>query len=126
MPWPSIFSKKTVSEPTTPAQVDEPVPLAVLEKSEAEKVVPVVKKPRCACACAPVGCACAPVVCAPVVCAPVSCLPLRLLCKRSQPLVLRSIPPAQNENQTSVKAESVPDVLPGQASSTEASSQAAQ
>ena len=122
MPWPSVFSKKTVSEKVKSPEVDS-VEKAVVDPSSA----PEVKKP-CACASAPVRSEpvrCAPVACA-CACAPVTCLPLRLCCKRPQPLVLRSIPPAQNENQKPVTAESVPDVLPGQASSTEASSQVSQ
>ena len=123
MPWPSVFSKKTVSEEVKSPEVDSVEKPVGVDPSPAPEV-----KKSCACAsepvrsepvrCAPVACACA--------CAPVTCLPLRLCCKRPQPLVLRSIPPAQNENQKSVTVESVPDVLPGQASSTETSSQASQ
>lgn len=125
MPWPSFFSKKTVSEPIVPVSTD-PIQPAALEKSEPEQVV----KKSCGCkplACAPVkcapvacACACAPVACAPVACAPCAplswCVPPKAgSCCKSFPrsLVLRSASETGNE-----KLTSAPDAEAQEASAT--------
>ena len=106
MRWSCIPSKKLVAEPSP--VVPEPSP-----------VVPEVVVKKCSsCNCAPCApLACAPVRCACVPCAPLSCVPLRCW-KSSQPLVLRSTPPAETEKQSALSAASVPDAIPGQVSST--------
>ena len=120
MRWSSIFTKKTVSEPVAPVSVELPA----LEKVDVDpSPEPEVNK-SCGCkpvACAPVSCACAPLACAPVTCAPAAwCVPLKMgsCCKPSQPLVLRSTPPAETEKQSALAAASVPDAEPAQVSST--------
>ena len=106
MPWFCAPSKNLATEPLPVAPV---VPVAPVD------TVATVKKCNCKCApvaCAPVACApvrCAPVRCAPLRCAPVACAPLRCIplgCwKSSQPLVLRSPPPAGSEKLTSIPDE---------------------
>jgi len=129
MPWPSIFTKKTVSEPVAPVSVELPA----LEKVDVDpSPEPEVKK-SCGCkpvACAPVFCACAPLACAPVTCVPAAwCVPLKMgsCCKSfPQSLVLRSTAPPGTEKLTAVAEVSAPDAKPEQASATEASSLVAQ
>ena len=107
MRWSCVPSKKLVAEPSPV------VPEVVVKKCSS-----------CNCApCAPL--ACAPVRCACVPCAPLSCVPLRC-CKPSQPLVLRSTPPAETEKLTSVVGVSAPDATLVKAPATEAVSQVSQ
>ena len=116
MRWSCVPSKKLVAEPSPVVPEPSPVvPEVVVKKCSSCNCAP------CApLACAPVRCApvaCAPVACAPLACAPVRCVPLRCW-KSSQPLVLRSTPPAETEKQSALSAASVPDAIPGQVSST--------
>ena len=108
MRWFCVPSKKLTSVPLTSSD-----PVAPVE--------PVVAVKKCPCKCAPVACA----PCAPVACVPVKCVPRRCS-KPSQPLVLRSTPPAENEKLTSVVGVSAPDATLVKAPATEAVSQVSQ
>ena len=105
MRWPCVPSKKSEPSPVVPSQVEPVVSVDPVVSSE-----PVVSE-------APVKKCCSQLACAPVACAPLSCLPL--CCKASQPLVLRSTPPAETDKLTDVAKVSVPDVAPVQVSPTE-------
>ena len=91
MHWSCIPSKNLTTEP---------LPVVPVVSSYAVAVEPLVVKKSC--------------------CAPVSCVPLRCFpsCKKEQPLVLRSTPPAETEKRTDVAEVSAPDAVPVQVSAT--------
>ena len=104
MRWPCVPSKNSVSK-----LVSSPEPVVPIASAEpVASAEPLANKPPCCKASKPC-CACAPTQSC--------CLPISYFrcCKASQPLVLRSTPPAESEKLTAAEV-SVPDDQPKEAS----------
>ena len=121
MRWFCLPSKKLASEPLALAPVVSAEPTVSAEPVVSEVAVKKCSSCKDARCCVP----CVSVHCSSVKCVPVKCVPLRCW-KSSQPLVLRSTPPAENEKLTSVVGVSAPDATLVKAPATEAVSQVSQ
>ena len=131
MPWSCFRPKPQVLTSAEPKVAVEPVvsePVVSEPVASAEPVVVVKSVSWCKpVACAPVAC-CKPVACAPVACAPVACctsVACLSPCKKASesPLAVRSTPESQVLVEKSEQKDASPDVVPAQASSTQASSE---